>query len=185
MAYRNGTYVAFHAAGLSDPSASDMKYYNLLRAWQVREDSDFFFANSHDKTAAVRDTSSRATLRRSLSERLRNSKNMILILGETTRFDTDWVPFEIAYAVDDCRIPIIAAYPGYDLVQAPAQLEGTWPQALSERIRQGSAHVIHVPFRREPLADAISQFGPANYPRGGGLGVYSREAYMSFGIGSL
>ena len=30
-----------------------------------------------------------------LPERLRNSRNMVLIVGETTRFDTDWVPFEI------------------------------------------------------------------------------------------
>src|SRR4051812_34591363 len=100
MAYRNGTYVAFHAAGTSDPTASDIKYYNLLKAWHVREECDFSFVNSHEKTDAVRDSSRRETLRQRLAERLRNSKNMILILGQTTRFDLDWVPFEIEYAID-------------------------------------------------------------------------------------
>lgn len=182
MGYRNGTYVAFHAAGTSDPTASDMRYYNLLKAWHVREESDFYFVNSHDKTAAIRDTSSRETLRRALVERLRNSKNMILILGNTTRFDTDWVPFEVSYAVDDCGIPIIAAYPEFDCIQAPSELAGMWPQALGERIRRAVAHVIHIPFKQAPLADAVSQFSFDHYPLGGGLGVYSREAYASFGI---
>ena len=171
MAYRNGTYVAFHAAGTSDPTASDMKYYNLLRAWRVREDGDFSFINSHDKTAAVRDSSKRATLRRALVERLQNSKNMVLILGATTRFDTDWVPFEISYAVDSCQIPIIAAYPGYDYIQVPAQLSSTWPPALAERIHIGTAHVIHVPFKEAPLADAVLQFSHMNYPPGAAKGT--------------
>ena len=110
MSYRNGTYVTFHANDTSDPTESDMKYYNLLRAWHVREDSDFEFVNSHEKTSAVRDTSKKSTLRERLVTRLRNSKNMILIIGSGTKTDDDWVPFEIQYAVDECHMPIIAAY---------------------------------------------------------------------------
>lgn len=100
MAYRNGTYVDFHANGTNIPGKSDMTYYNLMRAWSARPDDDFTLVNSHEKAAAVRDTSAAATLRRSLHERLANSKNMVLIIGETTRTDTDWVPFEIEQAVD-------------------------------------------------------------------------------------
>lgn len=119
MAYRSGTYGAFHAAGTSDPTGSDMKYYNLLKAWHVRDEKDFSFVDSHEKAAAVRDSSKRETLRTALAERLRNSKNMILILGQTTRFDTDWVPWEISYAVDTCEIPIVAGYPGYNYILYP------------------------------------------------------------------
>jgi hypothetical protein len=182
MAYRSGTYVAFHAAGSSDPTASDMKYYSLMRAWTELKDTEFSFVNSHDKSAAVRDSISRQRLRDVLAERLRNSKNMVLILGQTTRFDTDWVPFEISYAVDTCKIPIIAAYPGYEYVLDPKGLAATWPFALSERIWSGVAHVIHVPFKRTVLSGAIRQFSPDSYPLGNGLGWYSREAYASFGV---
>jgi len=182
MAYRNGTYVAFHAAGNSDPTGSDMKYFNLLKAWHVRDEFDFTFINSHDKTAAVRDSSLRATLRNRLAERLRNSKNMILVLGETTRFDTDWVPFEIEYALDSCEIPIIAAYPGYQNIRAPSELRTLWPSALRTRIDSGSAHVIHIPFKVSPLTNAVSQFSHDNYPRGGGLGRYSDDAYREWGL---
>src|ERR1700694_4955314 len=114
MAYRSGTYVAFHAAGTNQPGKSDIDYYCLMKAWSMKTDDDFTMINSHEKASAVRDSSLRATLRRSLLERLRNSKNMVLIIGETTRSDTDWVPFEIEKAVDDYHIPIIVAYTVFD-----------------------------------------------------------------------
>ena len=112
MAYRNGTYVAFHANGTNIPSKSDIDYYNLMKAWTAKTDDDFTMNNSHDKASAVRDSSKKATLRASLLERLKNSKNMVLIIGETTLLDDDWVPFEIEKAVDAYKIPIIAAYTG-------------------------------------------------------------------------
>ena len=182
MAYRNGTYVAFHAAGTSDPTASDMKYYNLMRAWNELKDTEFSFVNSHEKAAAVRDSSSRQRLRDVLAERLRNSRNMVLVLGKTTRFDTDWVPFEISYAVDTCEIPIIATYPAYEWIRAPQLLKSEWPAALAERIQSETAHVIHVPFKQAVLVDAIGQFDHNAYPTGKGLGFYSDKAYAAFGI---
>ncbi len=96
VVYRTGTYVTFHGGGTSDPIASDIEYYNLLNAWSVRDESNFEFVNSHEKTAAVRDSSKKITLRKSLVTRLNRSRNMILILTETTKEDTDWVPFEIS-----------------------------------------------------------------------------------------
>jgi hypothetical protein len=81
MAYRNGTYIAFHAAGSTDPTASDIKYYRLMKAWHEHDDIDFEFINSHDKVAGVRDSSTKETLRRSLLTRLGNSKNIVLIIG--------------------------------------------------------------------------------------------------------
>lgn len=181
MPYRSGTYVAFYAAGTSDPTASDIRYYNLLRAWHENEGIDFHFVNSHDKSAAVRDSSSRQRLKVVLAERLRNSKNMVLILGKSTKLDRDWVPFEIAYAVDSCEIPIIAAYPDYSYILNPGGHTSEWPAALTERIEDETARVIHVPFKREPLRAAISQFTYASPPKTS-QSHYSREAYARWGI---
>lgn len=182
MAYRNGTYVAFHAEGKTDPTASDIRYYNLLKAWNVRDDGEFYFTDSHEKTGAIQDRSKRATVERSLKERLRNSKNMVLILSGNTKKDRDWVPMEIAYAIDECQIPIIASYPGYQYIDRPDLLNSVWPDALAVRIANQTAHVIHVPFSREPLHDAVGQFDLQNYPQGGGLGIYSESAYRSWGL---
>ena len=183
VAYRNGTYVAFHAAGTTDPTASDIRYYNTLKMWSANKSIDFTLINSHEKTSAVRDSSQRETLRRALVTRLNNSKHVVLIVTSLTKNDTDWVPFEIAHAVDECQIPIIAAYPDYDSILAPAQLSTYWPAALASRIGNGSARVMHIPFKMEPVLDAIDQFGVANktYPTDG-YGFYSRETHIQWGL---
>jgi hypothetical protein len=183
MAYRNGTYVAFHAAGTNQPGKSDIDYYNLMKAWTTKTDDDFTMINSHDKASSVRDSSLRATLRSSLLERLRNSRNMVLVIGETTRLDTDWVPFEIEQAVDTYKIPVIAAYTLSDKpIRTPTALSGYWPRALEVRINNETANVIHIPFKKEALKDAISQFSHDVPPKGKGLGIYGDEAYRIFGI---
>ncbi|HVY92396.1 MAG TPA: TIR domain-containing protein [Bryobacteraceae bacterium] len=183
MAYRNGTYVAFHADGTNRPGQSDMDYYRLMCAWSANPDDDFTLINSHEKASAVRDTSLRETLRRSLKERFSNSRNMVLIIGETTRLDTDWVPYEITLAVDIYKIPIIAAYTiTQKPIRQPSYLSGYWPTALADRINNNTASVIHVPFNKAALQDAMSQFSHNKLPLGGGLGFYSNEAYKSFGI---
>ena len=33
MTYRNGIYVAFAAEGQTDPTKSDIKYYNIMKGW--------------------------------------------------------------------------------------------------------------------------------------------------------
>lgn len=183
MAYRNGTYIAFHADGNNRPGKTDIDYYNLMRAWSAKPDDDFTLVNSHEKVAAVRDTSKKETLCRSLHARLANSKNMVLIIGETTKDDTDWVPFEIEQAVDKYEIPIIAAYTFYDKpIRNPKALAGYWPSALAKRINNGTASVIHVPFKKAAIMEAIGQFSHNALPNGGGLGIYSDAAYRDFGI---
>ena len=183
MAYRNGTYVAFHANGTNIPGKSDIDYYNLMKAWTAKTDDEFTMNNSHDKAAAVRDSSKKATLRASLMERLKNSKNMVLIIGETTLLDDDWVPFEIEKAVDTYKIPIIVAYTGYvKPIRNPGALKALWPNALASRISNNTAHAIHIPFKKAALMDAISQFSHNALPVGGGLGFYSDDAYRNFGI---
>lgn len=180
MAYRSGTYIAFHADGETNPTASDMKYYSLLKGWKVRDD-DFSFANSHEKTGAVRDSSRKETLRRALIARMNNSKHLLLIIGPTTKLDTDWVPFEIKYAVETCKIPIIVTYTGYNRIMDPSALSYLWPAELSKAINNKQVGIIHIPFKKEPIADAISQFDMNNHPKTT-LNHYTKEAHDSWGL---
>lgn len=182
MAYRNGTYVAFHADGTNRPGKSDIDYYNLLRAWSAKPDDDFTLINSHEKASAVRDSSKRETLKKSLLERLRNSKNMVLIIGETTRLDTDWIPFEIEKAVDYYKMPIIAVYTQYTKILKPSELADLWPIALKRRIEKKIVRTIHIPFKKLPIMNAINQFNINNLPKTA-LSHYSKETYERWGIG--
>jgi hypothetical protein len=106
---------------------------------------------------------------------------MVLIIGQTTRFDTDWVPFEISYAADNCKIPIIVAYIGYDWILAPSQLRELWPLALASRIDKSQVRAIHIPFKQRPIDAAIRQFSHDNMPATS-LNYYTIEAHRSFGI---
>ncbi len=183
MAYRNGTYVAFHADGTNIPGGnSDIDYYRLMCAWDANQSHEFQMINSHEKASAVRDTSKKSTLRASLLERLRNSKNLVLILGMRTHLDTDWVPFEIEAAIDTFGLPIIVANTMYKgAIQKPELFSPYWPAALARRIHNGSARAIHVPFKQEPLYDAIDQFTHENLPLGG-CAFYNDESYRMWNI---
>lgn len=122
-------------------------------------------------------------MRRNLVTRLRNSKQFLLILTKTTKNDTDWVPFEISYAIDDCNLPLILAYPDCRFIMAPARLSNYWPQALKTRIEKGTARAIHIPFKKAPVLDALGRFDitNTNYPTDG-YGYYNRKAHQEWGL---
>lgn len=177
MAYRSGTYIAFHAGGTTDPTASDMKYYRMIQAWHANDNIEFKCVNSHEKVSAVRDTSSKETLRRSLIERMKSSRNFLLIVTDLTKRDTDWIPFEIVQAIDSYDLPIIAAYPGQPKITNPSALRSLWPAALATRIDNGTAKVIHIPFARAFVDDAITQYGVSDKMPPDGLWYYSVKAH--------
>jgi len=183
MANRTGTYIAFHAGGTTDPTASDIKYYNVLKAWDANNDIDFSFVNSHDKTSAVRDSSKWATLQARLKERLNMSKNFLLIVTADTKLDTDCVPFEIRYGVDDCKLPIIAAYPDYKAVLFPNLLSGLWPAALASRIGNKTATVLHIPFCKEAVLHAITNYSLHDIKKlRAGSNQYTEATHRSWGL---
>lgn len=183
MSYRNGTYVAFNAGGTNIPTESDIKYYNLIKAWTERDD-DFGFINSHDKTCAVRDSSCLETLKRRLVERLNNSKNLLLILSSETNDTDSLVNFEIEYALDKCKIPVIVAYTGVDTkISSIANLQQMWPSCLKKRLNStnSEARSIHIPFKKELIMNAISEFSPNKQPVAC-ISIYNDEFYKKCGM---
>lgn len=76
MAYRNKTFVSF--------ASEDIGSYRLMTAWRENEHIDFDFHNAHDLNTAL-DTSQPETIRRRLRERLANTKQVVMLLGDHTR----------------------------------------------------------------------------------------------------
>jgi hypothetical protein len=181
MAYRNGTYIAFHAEGKTDPTASDIKYYRMLKAWHENDGTNFRFVNSHEKVDAVKDTASKQKIVNSLKERLDCSKNFVLILGPKTNQDTDFVPFEIQYAADECNIPFIIVYTEYTGILNPGSHRVEWPAALRARIDKNSISVIHIPFKRGLIDDAIGRYNLTTKPDGS-LVHYKKEFQERHGV---
>ncbi|MBP9082002.1 MAG: TIR domain-containing protein [Bacteroidia bacterium] len=98
MPYRNKTYVAFDAD-------SDIRYYRLMTAWKQSDHTDFNFYNAHDLTN-IWQHSSEDSIKRSLRERLINTKIFVLLVGEKTKFLYRFVKWEIEQA-QKMDLPII------------------------------------------------------------------------------
>lgn len=180
MAYRSGTYIAFDGLGQINPTSSDFRYYAAIKAWASNKGIDFKYVDSHEKTYAVRDTSQRATLEARIRERLSNSRNVVVILSSDTRKSGSMLTYEIEQAVDRYELPLILAYVDYSVVANPSGLSSYWPLALNARIANETAKAIHIPFMKDALLDAISQFNFSNLPATS-LNYYNENAHRAFG----
>ena len=164
MPYRNSNYTAFYV----DESqinkytgahfARDFCYYQLLKSWK-REDGSFSFIDAHGKTYNVRDDSDwETTLKPRLHERLRMSKNIILILSDTT-VQSKALKEEIEYGVDACGLPVIVAYPEMDFVGCGNQLSpraiARWENLPCFKERVKNIPTAHVPFKKELIEKAL------------------------------
>lgn len=76
MAYRNKTFVSF--------ASENIVSYRLMCAWKKNQRIAFDFHDAHDLNIAL-DTSQPDTIRRRLRERLSNTKQVVLLVGDETR----------------------------------------------------------------------------------------------------
>ena len=107
--YRNGVYVAFNGGGTTNPTESDIKYFNILKGWHNNKEIDFNFINSHDKTSEIRDTSNDETFKRTLNERLENSQAFLLITTKNTSKPSKWLLYEIDRVINKYKIRVFSA----------------------------------------------------------------------------
>ena len=169
MAYRNGNYTAFYVASpfnqnnLGAISTHDFIYYNLLKAWKMK-DNTFPFNDSHNKNYNVRDNSDwETTLKPRLRERLRNSKNIILFISSITKNSTA-LREEINYGINDQGLPVIVVYPDFseksDIVTPIGnfrnQITDLWDKLPVFRDSMSNVPTIHLPSKQELIKDALN-----------------------------
>lgn len=188
MAYRNGTYVAFNGCGTSNPIESDIKYYYLLKAWNENQNIDFNFSNSHEKTSQVKDSSTLETLKTTLKERMRNSKNMLLLITENSSDSTSLINWEIETAIQNYSLPLIVAYVNCDqYFNSVESYKQYWPPKLlnlshhKKTLLSGDnigLRSIHIPFKKEILLYSIQTYTVNNLPKYD-ITIYNREFYYN------
>lgn len=167
MAYRNGNYTAFYVAepfnssSLGANATKDFCYYNLLRSWKGA-DASFPFIDSHNKTYSVRDGSDwEQTLKPRLRERLRNSKNIVLILSSST-VNSRALREEIDYGINDQGLPAIVIYPEYDskeklLINGSLKqsVKNLWDKLPVFRDSMKNVPTLHVPIKKDLIQAAL------------------------------
>ena len=130
MAYRNKTYVIFDGD-------KDIWSYRYMRGWKSREHLDFDFHDAHELGSEITDRASEGTVKRRLRERFSSAKQVIVLIGESTRNLHRFVRWELDVALD-LDLPIIAVH----LKSCPHWLdESRIPPIIRDE------YVVHVPFR--------------------------------------
>lgn len=141
MPYRNKLYTAFDGD-------NDMRYYRILEAWKANEHIDFDFYNAHDLYPA-RDSSLSDSIKAQLHQRMLNSKVMLLLVGNRTKYLRNFVPYEIRLA-RRLDIPIVVANlnnrRGYDADRCPSV------------VTENTINTVHVSFEARIIKHALDNF---------------------------
>lgn len=160
MGYRNGIYVAFNGCGTTIPTDSDIKYFNMLKAWKENKNIDFSFVDSHQKTYRVLDSSTKNTLLSRLNERMSNSKLMFLIVTDRTKNSSDIVDHEIIRAIDNDEIPIVVAYTDKDIIKkVSSDMKNKLPKSLKDRVEKNGCKILFIPYKVKAVKKAFEDFG--------------------------
>lgn len=142
MSYRNKTYVIFDGD-------EDMWAYGFMREWKEKDHIDFNFHDAHDINA-LRDGSSEETVKRKLRERLANTKQAIVLIGEKTKFLYRYVRWEIECCLE-MDIPIVAV----NLNDKNGIDWDLCPPILRDEC------AVHVPFKMRFIQRGLDNFCPS------------------------
>ena len=167
MANRTANYTAFYVKEPFNPSnlgayaTPDFVYYNMLKAWKEK-DPYFPFVDAHAKTYSVRDGSDwEKTLKPRLHERLRASKNILLLLSSTTA-NSRALREEIIYGIQTCGLPVIVIYPEYDSItdiscngQVTKRISKLWDNLPAFRDNMDSVPTIHIPMDKTLITNCL------------------------------
>lgn len=166
MAYRNKTYIAFDGD-------NDMHYYRLMTAWKANDGFSLNFHNAHDINSA-RDSSQEESIKRQLRERFANSKLLVVLIGEKTRYLTKFVKWELEVALR-LDLPII----GVNL-NGCRQMDAFCPPTIRDQL------VVYTSFNHNIIQHAMDHW-PDEFQRLRSAGttgsrVYNDDLYRRLGL---
>lgn len=138
MAYRNKIYVAFDGD-------NDIKYYEIMKAWDANKNVDFEFNDAHDLHQAS-DTSLESSIKASLLDRFKNSKIFILLVGEHTKYLRKFVKWEIETSIR-LELPIICVN-----LNGSAIEDENCPSSLDGHL------ALFIPFEEDKIKGAINNW---------------------------
>jgi hypothetical protein len=166
MSYRNKTYVIFDGD-------KDMWAYAYMKGWKTRDHIDFDFYDAHD-LSPLTDRASEDRVRQVLRERLGNTKQAVVLVGESTRYLYRFVRWELEMC-QILHIPMIVVN-----LNGHRQLDTERCPPLIQ-----NDYAVHVDFKMKIIRFALDNFPDeyARQPQGAtGSRHYSSEVYSSLGI---
>lgn len=166
MSYRNKTYVIFDGD-------EDMWAYLLMRGWKANENIDFNFYDAHD-LKPLTNSSGEYTVKKRLRERLGDTKQAIVLVGEKTKNLYRFVRWELETCINQ-NIPIIAVN-----LNGQRSIDGSLcPPIIRDE------YVVHIPFKLKIIQYALNNF-PEEFhrrdQRDKGPRLYNESVYKQLGL---
>tara|TARA_R110000850_G_scaffold177417_1_gene303259 strand:- start:4331 stop:4765 length:435 start_codon:yes stop_codon:yes gene_type:complete len=144
-----------------------------MRGWRANENIDFNFFDAHD-LKPLTDLAGEDTVKRRLKERLSNTKQAIVIIGDSTKNLYRFVRWELQTCLD-LDIPIIAV----NLDGSRRQNNDFCPAIIRDE------YVVYIPFKLKIIQHALDNF-PSEYHRRNlsdkGPRFYNESIYKQLGI---
>ena len=146
MSHTNTTYVIFD-------SDNDIWAYGYMKGWNKLEHVDFSFHDAHDLKPLSDRAENEAYIKSRLRERFGTAEQVIILIGEDTRYLYKFVRWELETA-QELNLPIIAV----NLNDRRSFDADRCPRLLYDE------YVVHVPFQAKIIRYALDQF-PCEYHR--------------------
>tara|TARA_R110002096_G_scaffold393541_1_gene588565 strand:+ start:676 stop:1188 length:513 start_codon:yes stop_codon:yes gene_type:complete len=144
MAYRNKTYVIFDGD-------NDMWAYARMKGWKALKNIDFNFIDAHDLKPLTQQAKSEAYIKGRLLERIKNAKQVIVLVGEKTKNLYRFVRWEIEQS-QNLDLPIVVAN-----LNKTRSIDNT----LCPPILKGG-NAVHISFRMKMIKYALD-YWPTYY----------------------
>ncbi|HXJ96321.1 MAG TPA: TIR domain-containing protein [Terriglobia bacterium] len=167
MSYRNKTYVVFDGD-------NDIYAYRFMKGWKALPNVGFNFHDAHDLGSELTDRPLELTIKRRLRERFSSAKQVIVLIGQHTRYLYRFVRWELEVALD-LSLPIIAVNLNGKRLMDPERC----PPIIKDE------YVVHIPFKLAILRHALDQFPSQHLARDRqdrGPLYYPDAVYRSLGL---
>lgn len=168
MGHKNKTYIIFDGD-------NDKWAYARMKGWKALEHIDFDFENAHDEYTLSNNASNEDYIKGKLRKRFQNASQVIVLIGESTKYLYKYVRWELEVA-QNLNIPIIAV----NLNGDRKQNNNTCPPIIRD------TYVVHIPFKMRIIKYALDNF-PSEFKKSttsssiGGR-YYNESFYSSLGL---
>jgi len=169
MGYKDPTYVIFDGD-------NDAWAYRFMRGWKANENVDFDFRDAHDLDNMTSRAQSEDYVKSKLRERMKQSKSVLVLVGDKTRNLFRFVRWEIELALE-LGLPIVVV----NLNDKRQFDDSLCPPILSDKC------AVHIPFKLKAIQYALDNWpgefqGLSAQDRAAGSRRYGDAHYKAWGI---
>ncbi len=159
MSTRTKTYIAFDGD-------SDLMSYRTVQSWSANQALSFNLNDAHDVNTA-RDDSLPQSIINQLRERLDNTKVLILLVGDKTKYNRKGIlKYELQYALRN-KLPILLTFIGFKV--AHSNTSELWNKYLHPKIPSVLTDASEIyglvsPFTRSSVEYAVKTYSHLRLP---------------------